>query len=468
MLRKAEDERAGLTRCSRPFSSHDLRVPTARAGLAGGRIRSLGVWAGLLLVATCGGPGWTAPVTDGVEQALKRFFEHATRAPMETSRIRAIVHLEEPAWSEEQIREEVARQLRHVGKGLPPEVMNAHAQNISNAVRAAHSGSRWLVVEETRLPGLYRLDIEDWMDREPDPRLAESEPVTSFGIRRIRNYGRQDADYETYSEDRGHVVLDLHDQPVQWKRENLFAAWHVESEAAFPLVALLADRGPEGVWRAKALLGGGMADEGVLGPHFVLDADRLRVLAGGQYGMWSLAFASPERGVWSIRLTDGSGQRNLEWACHMDETLPYLVRRVAIVRRDGTEYISERMGQRSDGFPRIWKVTRKDERGRHTVRTVHILRVTDVVDVGWALATNRAGAKSVWMRTPKGEMVPLAGVTGVVQRVAAGWDSRAPDRAEAQRRWVVTVLLLCAFGGLLGLWWLAGRKQRGVQGIDPA
>lgn len=332
---------------------------------------------------------------------IRQLYNHATQIPLSTVKVRAMVRLTEPPWTKEQINNEVKAQMARISSGK----LENQFQIISNKVASAHSGERWVLFQETKVPNFYRLDLKDYFDVEPviDDGVTHSNKI--FDAYHINNYGRTEPKYAESHAFKGQIIIDNSLTPVVWEQENLFVAKYLEGRAAGPLVFLLAKK--VDIAERQILLNQVSPENKDLFPPLPIDEDKLNDLLNDKITGFSLR-VNPMNvsNVWSVELL--SSNLSVKWT--VNENLPYLVSKVTI-NANGNEYISERSGLSDLGFPSLWQIEQHDAGGKATTKQIHILSVTTNVDLSVSLATNYPTGFQVWERFGNGEMRPISGVT---------------------------------------------------------
>lgn len=371
-------------------------------------LRHLSFW-----VLLCGGGILFADTNE--EQVVRNLYRHATMAPPPAIQVRALLRLTEPAWTKDQIEEQVQRQFKTLGDESPePEI----AEMNRKAVASVHAGVRWFLCQETKLPNFYRVDIKDYRNVQPivDDELVHSNDV--FESYLINNYGRKDLPYkesnwnnygmkEPHFLKGGRVFIDNTASPSMWGQENLFVAKQLEGRASFALVALLKkDIGPDA---AARLLATKQRENMDLISPVPMDEAKLRELLSGTNSIGKIQVrpgTSPTAWVVVLSLHSDQGDGTVSYS--IDEKLPYLVSSASIVGNSGS-YSSQRTGNAPLGFPSIWRTEENSASGEAKSKEIQILSVTTNFDIAAALATNYPPDAQVWERTKNGEMRKVSG-----------------------------------------------------------
>ena len=321
------------------------------------------------------------------EEVLQRFFAQATQIAPSEIEVRALVRTGEPAWSAEQIKSEVERQMSMNKSGSA-----GLAVTISNGVASTHAGVRWVLFDEIKLPKFYRVDIKDYANVEPpaDQTLSSSNGI--FQEFHINNYGRQDLDYtecHSFLDGTPEIVLDNSLTPLKWLQENLYLARYVEARASMGLVMLLAQPVAEAD-RQRVIDEVGPENSGML-PPVKLDENKFQNLLRGGFvgGSFEIKPVEDNTNRWSIQLSVEQGGKHGVVRFFVDESLPYFVYRVT-TEANGDSYNSERSGVTDFGYPSIWR-SESREKGKLTTREIRILSVSTNIDYARALVTNRLG-----------------------------------------------------------------------------
>jgi len=351
-----------------------------------------------------------------------------------------MVRLTEPPWRPEQISEAVKAQLQLAPQGIPEPIALAHFQLVSNAVAAANSGIRWILYEEVKLPDYYRLDIRDFLNSEP---VVDSAVMYSniSGVFHINNYSRKEVPYKEASKFQGIVILDNSSKPIRWAQENLFAAKYLEGAAAAPIVLLL----EAGITKTEQqrLFGEMRLENMNLFQKLRLDEGSLKALvAGSREGYLLRVVQGAVTNQYTIELTvenAASGRMTGQWL--IDESLPYLVQKV-VLKANGAEYVSERLGLADLGFPAVWRVLERDAKGIAKGREVRVLSARTNIAFAAAVITNFSDAAQVWERFGTGQMRPLAGVTSHVIEPILPAAFRSQTSTRGHRQGLALVMLL--------------------------
>jgi hypothetical protein len=334
-------------------------------------------------------------------------------APPPAIQVRALLRLTEPAWTKDQIEEQVQRQMATLGQ-KDPEI----AESNRNAVASAHAGVRWFLCQETKLPNFYRVDIKDYRNVQPvvDDKLVHSNDV--FEAYLINNYGRKDlpykeSDWNNYGSKEPHflkggrVIIDNSASPSVWQQENLFVARQLEGRASFPLFGPL--RKDIGADAGARLLATEQRENMDLIPPVPMDEAKLRDLLSGTNSIGKIQVkpgTSPT--AWVVVLSLHSDQGDATASYSIDEKLPYLVSIASIVGNSGS-YSSQRTGKAPLGLPSIWRTEENPASGEAKTKEIQILSVTTNFDIAAALATNYPPDAQVWERTASGEMRKVSG-----------------------------------------------------------
>jgi len=350
------------------------------------------------------------------EAVLKDLYHFSVQVPWATIKVRAIVLLKDTPWSEDMIRNEVMAKSQlmreaqpELQRNLPKALRDSQLLALSNSVVAAHSGVRWLLYEESKVPNYYRLDIRDFHQTEPviNDELMYSNIPTSY---HINNYGRKEASYRSALAAHGQIILDNAPTPSRWAQEDLFVAKYQEGRAALALVPLLSEALTSGQ-RDSILREARQEDIGVI-MRLPLDESKVSALLAGRMARYKARVSKGDKsGMWSLDVVpEGAGGEKATARWEIDQHLPYLVSRVD-VRAGQARYLSERSGLKELGFPAVWRVETVDAAGVARVKEIRILWATTNVDITAVVVTNYPAGVEVWERTGASSMRALAGVT---------------------------------------------------------
>ncbi len=390
---------------------------------------------------------------------VEQLFQQATKPPLPYLKIRALVEESEKPWTEKQIDKAVEESLAYSRENFPAEAIARQREFTRKLIAQQHGGKRWVVVQETMIPGAIRFESRDFSDRKPSLEEANGDESTLFQQYQVQNYSNPELGYrflKVTTHPNVEVVVDRSDQPVRIAGWNLFQARHLEPQAALFLgLALFDNSDPE---RNKVLQEGyGPGFQELLGPLPFSSQKANQLLSGLANDI--RAKVSIEGNRRQLRVDSGGAGMKVSSTWTMDQTLPYLVTAFEAESGGNGSYGSYRIGQFEHDFPKEWQVVKKELNQDPVSRKITFLSVSTNLNKTSLFSTNNLPVGRIWERLGDGTMRPISGITN--------WDGQQSPLAKpppAPKNWflqrAVIVAAILVQGCLIG--WYFKRKRAAI------